>query len=160
MYIRKSEKSDLETIKEIYSNAKLFMRANGNMNQWINGYPSDELILQDIADGDSYLCLEDDEAQAVFVYKRGIDPTYLRIDGQWLNDEEYGVIHRIASRGKIKGTGTFCLNYGLQQCPNLRIDTHADNRPMQNLLNKEGFTYCGIIYLENGDPRMAFHKKI
>ena len=29
---------------------------------------------------------------------------------------------------------------------------------MQHLLEKHGFSYCGIIYLANGDPRLAYQR--
>jgi hypothetical protein len=29
---------------------------------------------------------------------------------------------------------------------------------MRALLQKYGFTYCGIILLENGDPRLAYQR--
>ena len=41
---------------------------------------------------------------------------------------------------------------------NIRIDTHRDNRIMQHNIEKHGFTYCGIIYLANGDERLAYQK--
>ena len=34
---------------------------------------------------------------------------------------------------------------------NIRIDTHRDNKIMQHNILKQGFTYCGIIYLQSGD---------
>ena len=40
----------------------------------------------------------------------------------------------------------------------IRIDTHRDNKIMQHNLLKYGFTYCGIIYLANGDERLAYQK--
>jgi RimJ/RimL family protein N-acetyltransferase len=42
--------------------------------------------------------------------------------------------------------------------PNLKIDTHRDNIPMQKVLKRNGFSECGIIYIENGDERIAFQK--
>ena len=45
-------------------------------------------------------------------------------------------------------------------CGNLRIDTHEKNIPMQGCLAKNGFARCGIIYLEDGDPRIAYQKVI
>ncbi len=39
---------------------------------------------------------------------------------------------------------------------NIRIDTHLDNRIMQHVIKKYGFTYCGIIYLASGDERLAY----
>lgn len=39
---------------------------------------------------------------------------------------------------------------------NLRIDTHADNHTMQHLIQKHGFQKCGIVYVEDGTPRIAY----
>ena len=39
------------------------------------------------------------------------------------------------------------------------MDTHGDNKVMQNLLKKNGFVYCGIIHVEeDNDPRLAYEK--
>ena len=87
------------------------------------------------------------------------DPTYLVIDdGSWLNDEPYGVIHRIAVAQPGQGLIAQIFDWSLAQCPNLRIDTHVDNAPMRRALEKYGFAYCGIIRIFNGDERIAFHK--
>ena len=39
---------------------------------------------------------------------------------------------------------------------NLRIDTHRDNFIMRHNILKYGFRYCGIIFLESGDERIAY----
>ena len=85
---------------------------------------------------------------------------YARIDGgAWLDDEApYGVIHRLASTPQSHGVGKACIDWCFERIPNLRIDTHRDNRIMQHLMQKMGFSYCGIIYLANGDERLAFHR--
>ena len=117
------------------------------------------MIEADICSGDLYVCTEDDAIEAVFFYKEGIDPTYLKIyDGQWKNDAPYGVVHRITSSGKVKGAASFCLDWAFSQCGNLKIDTHENNVVMQNLLKKNGFTYCGRIYVDDGGERLAFQK--
>ena len=86
-----------------------------------------------------------------------IDDTYNYIEGAWLNNEEYGVIHRIASSGIKKGVFTEVYNFVTNKINNIRIDTHQDNIVMQNVLGKHGFIKCGTIYLKNGSPRLAFH---
>ncbi|MBQ6645795.1 MAG: hypothetical protein IJM56_03845 [Clostridia bacterium] len=69
------------------------------------------------------------------------------------------MVHRIASDGSVRGMGSFCLNWAYGQCRHLRIDTHADNTVMQNLLKKLGFVHCGTIYVhEDNDPRLAYEK--
>lgn len=143
----------------IYDYARIFMQEHGNGNQWINGYPSVELITNEINAGHSFVC-EDEQGEIVgtFCYIEGVDPTYLKIyEGEWLNDEPYAVIHRIASGGKRKGISTECLRWAFTQYDNIRIDTHRDNSVMHNLLKKNNFTPCGIIYLLNGAERIAYH---
>ena len=147
-------------VLEIFDVARKFMRSNGNMNQWVNGYPSADDIMLDINNDRSYV-VEDENGElvATFCYFVGTDPTYNEIyNGSWLNDKPYGVVHRIAVEAQTKGTGSFCINWCFEQCGNLKIDTHADNYPMQNMLKKNGFIQCGIIYLESGDERVAFQK--
>lgn len=158
MIIRQALMQDLTAIMGIYEEAKLFMRQQGNHKQWTNGYPSNELVQTDIQNGNCYVCLENDETIGVFCFFDGPDPTYAKIyEGQWLNNEPYGVIHRIAVSAHRKGVADFCYDFALKKCDNLRIDTHNDNIPMQRSLAKNGFTRCGIIYLANGDPRIAYH---
>ena len=60
----------------------------------------------------------------------------------------------------IRGAASFCLNWALEQCRNLRIDTHRDNVVMQHMLDKNGFQYCGIIYLEDGSERLGYQKRM
>jgi RimJ/RimL family protein N-acetyltransferase len=161
MEIRNTILSDLDRVMEIYEQARQYMRENGNQNQWTNGYPSIWLITEDIKEKSSYVCLDDNQIVGVFRFTLGEDPTYLKIyEGQWLNEEPYGVIHRIASASHRTGVAAFCLNWCQSQCSNIRIDTHRDNFVMQNFLQKNGFKQCGIIYLADGAERLAFQKKI
>lgn len=160
MEIRKAVLNDMDSVLNIYAFARTFMRAHGNMVQWVNGYPQREVIEKDIQKGELYLCIEGDEICAVFFFRLGEDPTYQVIeDGEWLNQAPYGVVHRIASNQKVKGAASVCLNWAFEQCHNLKIDTHESNIPMQNLLKKNGFQRCGIIHLPDGSPRIAFQKE-
>ena len=164
MQIRNAQESDLSRIMEIYSFARKFMAEHGNPNQWgPTLWPPEELIREDIQSGNSYVCLnEDGRVIAVFYFVQGcdIEPTYRDIQGgAWLDDSPYGVVHRIASDGSLRGIGAFCLNWAYAQCHHLRIDTHTDNVVMQSLLKKLGFVRCGTIHVEEDDfPRMAFEK--
>ena len=161
MEIRRAKTENLDRILQIYEQAKIFMRQQGNHNQWTGGYPGAETILEDIARGDFFLCMEKEEILGVFCFFCRPDPTYAKIyDGAWLNDEPYGVIHRIAVDHRGQGLIAKIFDWALAQCPNLRIDTHEDNAPMRRALEKYGFAYCGIIRIFNGDERIAFHKCI
>ncbi|HBE79835.1 MAG TPA: GNAT family N-acetyltransferase [Firmicutes bacterium] len=161
MEIRHTTLAEIDPVMDIYDNARLFMRKSGNCNQWVHGYPGLELINNDILHGNSFVCLESSRIAGVFTFIQGMEPTYLQIhNGTWLNDEAYGVVHRIASAGSGKGVATHCLNWCLDQCKNVRIDTHRDNVAMQNLLAKNNFVPCGIIYLADGSERLAYQKII
>lgn len=161
MIIRKTEMADLDVLLKIYENARIFMANHGNPSQWGNTYPPKALLEQDIQEGHSYVCEELGEIAATFYYRKGRDDTYARIyDGQWQDESPYGVVHRITSCQTVRGVSSFCLEWALEQCGNLRIDTHRENRVMQHILDKNGFTYCGLIYLEDGAERLAYQKKL
>ena len=159
MEIRKTTRGDLERVMEIYALAREFMARTGNPNQWKKHKPQRNHIEKDIEIGQSYVCTERGNIVGVLAFIPGEDPTYKIIyDGKWQNNEPYAVVHRIASSGEVKGTGTFMMKWAESQFPHIRIDTHRDNRVMQNMLSKLGYTYCGIIHLEDGDERLAFEK--
>ena len=156
--IRKATLEDMPVLLEIYDRARKFMASTGNVNQWTNGYPSQEILAEDIAKNEMYVLEDEDGIQACFVFYCGIDPCYNKIyDGQWLNDEPYGVIHRIATRGLKKHMADIILEYCSSKINNIRMDTHIDNKPMQNFMLKHGFKHVGTIYLKNGQSRLAFH---
>ena len=162
MNISKARAGDIEVIMDVFDAARRFMRRTGNDKQWVGGYPSKELILDNIQDGGFYVCLSDEQQiVGVFYFKIENDPTYNKIyDGEWLNNKPYGVVHRIASSGVCKGIASFCLQWCFEKCGNIKVDTHRDNTVMQNILRKNGYRQCGIIYLTNGAERIAFQKSI
>ena len=157
--IRKAVESDLLDIKSIVDKARELMKASGNVNQWVDGYPSIDVLLSDIRSGNAYLLLREDKVVAYFAMIDGPDPTYnLITKGSWLNDDSYGVLHRIASNGEAKGVFKEILLYASEHYSNIRIDTHHDNRIMQRLLEQNGFVYCGVIFLADGSPRLAYQR--
>jgi hypothetical protein len=159
MEIKKSKPEDINQIMDCIDTARQLMRESGNQIQWTNGYPSRELLLESIGNGFNFLIFENSEVVATFDFIIGDDPNYSFIEnGAWLNDEKYGVIHRLASNGKAKGVAKFCFEWCFNQFPNIRIDTHETNIPMQKVLEKLGYEKCGIIYVADGTPRLAFQK--
>ncbi len=154
--IRKATIADHGRIMEIYDIARSFMRAMGNMTQWVNGYPQAELVTRDITDGNLYVVCANDRVCAVFGIYPGDDPTYAYIDGEWGSDSPYAAIHRVASDGTEKGVFRQAFEYASERFDHLRIDTHADNLTMQKAVEKCGFIHRGTIYLADGAPRMAY----
>ena len=163
MDIRHAEARDIARMMALYEHARRFMAEHGNPNQWgPTRWPPEDLLRRDIAQGNSYLCVQGDRIVGTFFFAMGpdIEPTYRRIeDGAWRDPSPYGVVHRLAGDGSVRGTGAFCLDWAYRQCGHLRVDTHGDNRVLQSLLGKLGFVHCGTIYVEEDPyPRLAYEK--
>lgn len=157
--IRPTVQNDFSSIMAIYAYARSFMQETGNPNQWGNHFPPEALIRNRIRDRQLFVLEEGGVLHGVFAFIIGEDPTYLQIDdGSWLSDAPYGTIHQVASDGTIHGFFSQIVAYCQAQIPHLRIDTHADNKIMQHLIRKNGFEQCGIIYVLNHSPRIAFER--
>ena len=160
MEIRKATLKDLRQLEELYAHARSEMVKNGNPHQWRDIEPKIETIVSRINDGVHYIIENNGAICGAFSLILGKDPTYSYIEGQWVNDLPYVTIHSIASNNIIKGILKAAFDYGFNICSTIRIDTHKDNKIMIHLLEKHGFTFCGTIYLLNGEPRLAYMKTI
>ena len=156
--IRPATAADLPRLLEIYDIARRFMAENGNPTQWPATYPGGDLLSEDMKKGHLFAVTRGETVHGVFAFILGDDPTYAYMEcGTWGSATPYGTIHRIASDGS-GGVLRAALDFAEQQSAHLRIDTHADNKPMQHLVTKYGFTYRGIIYTDNGSPRLAYDR--
>lgn len=160
MKIRPALPEDVSSIMPVLEAAKAIMRADGNLDQWKDGYPSREVILADISSGAGMVVEDGGVTVGYFAFVPSPDPTYSYIEGgRWLDDTSpYHVIHRIGSLPSAHGVFRAIMDWCFTHDPNIRIDTHKDNHIMQHCIVSYGFTYCGIIYLANGDPRLAYQK--
>ena len=159
-FIRKSTLADLPTILSLRDQAREIMRSYGNVYQWPDGYPRDDMFLKDIELGGSYVMLDEQGGiVGTFALLPSPEVTYNVIyDGQWLNEEPYHVIHRIASTPDSHGILDALLDYCESRVSNIRIDTHEANFIMRKGLERHGYRYCGIIYLLDGNARLAYQK--
>ena len=157
--IREAIMTDIPAIMPVIDAAREMMHASGNTHQWINGYPSEEVIKADIAFDGGFVVTEDELIVAYFAFLPAPEPTYEKIyEGAWLNDEPYYVIPRLASWPDVHGIWDSVLKWAFERTRTLRVDTHRDNHIMQHNILKHGFTYCGIIHLASGDERLAYQK--
>ncbi|OBX11397.1 GNAT family N-acetyltransferase [Gallibacterium genomosp. 3] len=161
MRVEQATLEDLPKIEEIYLAAKQFMKINGNGSQWPDNYPGKLDIIRDIEKQSLYKCIDNNNGAIVGVlcyqYGQDIEQNYLSIQGNWIRENTYGVVHRLASIKR--GVGQYLLEWAYNQHHHLRIDTHQDNIPMQNLLKKLGFSFCGTIILQDIlEERIAFEK--
>lgn len=168
--IRHSRQEDLPAMLRIYEYARTFMADHGNYRQWgATHWPPEALLQEDIRLGRSCVCTVNGRIVGTFAYLYGphIESNYEKIEeGSWPGEKllhekgnTYGVVHRLAGDGSVKGIGAAALNWAFEQCGHLRADTHPDNAVMQHLLPSLGFVRCGIIHVrEDNDPRYAYEK--
>ncbi|GKU25463.1 GNAT family N-acetyltransferase [Clostridium folliculivorans] len=167
MEFRRTVEADISSIMNIIKQAQAYFKDNG-IDQWQNGYPNEEVIKNDISNGHSYVLLNENKIVGTSAISFDGEKTYDEIyEGQWVSNDTFAVIHRIAVDNEYKGLGLssiiiknveeLCLSRGVQS---IKVDTHEENLSMQRLLKKNGFQYCGIVYLEDKNKRVAFEKRV
>lgn len=158
--IREAKQTDMPDIMKVMEAAKKIMRSSGNMHQWGEGYPSEAVITSDMDKNGGFVIEDEGCIVGYFAFLLSPEPTYHKIyDGKWLDDElPYHVVHRIASYPDAYHIFSDMIDFCFAHDTNIRIDTHRDNTIMQHNLQKQGFTYCGIIYLASGDERLAYQR--
>ena len=182
MNFRKSTFNDVDRILEIIEKAKIELKKLG-LDQWQNGYPNREVIENDVKNRISYVLEEisekDDKSKnqsskkiiGTIVLSPKKEAPYFKIEGKWITNDDYIVIHRLAVDSKIKNKGiaTKILEFSEEECIknkilSIKTDTHENNEPMKKFLGKNGFSYCGVIYLDRepdiGEKRIAYEKVI
>ena len=168
MEIKKATALDADSLMELFDEARGTIALLG-IDQWQKGYPSLEIVREDIKESRSYTVKIDGELCGTFVLMENGEPMYDTIyDGHWKSgdeSEDYVAIHRVAVSVRMRGKGisTAIISYAEARAKELgrsalRIDTHEGNLVMRRMLEKHGFQLCGIIHLENGDPRVAYEK--
>ena len=157
--VRKGSIDDIDTVLDLFENARRCMRANGNLTQWANGYPARADTASDVSHDALMICEDADTGEVVGTFCMQTWPEYTYTDiyeGAWPDQMPYGTVHRMAAKYQGRGIGAFCLAWAQERFGCLRADTHADNTPMQATLAHAGFAYCGIVYMDDGSPRKAF----
>jgi len=165
MKFREAVLSDLSEIMKIIKAAQKYLKSQ-NIEQWQNNYPNAQSIKEDINNSNAYVLDDSGEIAAYTALIFGEDKTYKKIyQGNWLNDKDYAVIHRMAAADgkKGKGLGSILFKEAEKVCiknniNSIRVDTHRDNLSMQRLIEKNDYKYCGIIYTEENAERLAYQK--
>ncbi len=161
--LRKAEDSDKERIWEILQQA-IERRKQDRSNQWQNGYPNPETIENDLRNNYGFVLEINNEIAAYSAIIFDIEPAYEIIEGKWLSEEKYVVVHRVAVSDKFVGKGIATLLFRKieeaaksENIFSIKVDTNFDNLPMLKILEKLGYTYCGEVYF-HGSARRAFNK--
>ncbi len=140
------------------------------IDQWQYGYPNRDVVLRDIEAGISYTVRDASSGKLCGTYAAisSGDPNYDEIfEGAWLTDGPYIALHRFCVAKECRGHGVsddiieylkgYCAEHSIAS---LRVDTHHGNYPMIRMVERTGFTRCGVIYLKNGEHRVAFELPI
>ena len=163
--LRYTKLEDIERVMEIIKQAQQYFKEKG-INQWQNGYPNAKVIENDIKNGHSFVLIKNNEIVGTIAISFEGEATYNKIfEGAWKSNDNYAVIHRIAVDQELKGFGLSSemikqteLMCNKKSVRSIKVDTHEDNQAMQRSLIKNGFDYCGVIYLADGSKRVAFEK--
>lgn len=163
MDFRKAANEDAERIWRMLQDAIAQRKADGS-EQWQDGYPNPASIRNDIEKGWGYVFTKERTIIGYAAVIFDIEPAYEKIEGKWLTDGAYSVVHRVVIAKEAKGEGFakvimkeiegIALSKGMTS---IKVDTNFDNVPMLKILTKLGYTYCGEVYFR-GASRMAFEK--
>ncbi|WP_179394394.1 GNAT family N-acetyltransferase [Lacticaseibacillus absianus] len=159
IYVRQGQPADVPAIMGIIEDARAFLKAQG-IDQWQGTYPDRAAVEADIAKGTNRLLVVADTVAGTASLLDGPDPFYTRIDGDgWIGTDFYMMIHRFAVSAAIRGQhlSQFFMSNLLTEAyargyRDVRIDTHAQNVIMQHVITGNGFSYRGIVYLDEPVP--------
>lgn len=163
--IRVATGDDINRIMQIIEQAKKQMHREGKQ-QWDETYPAQEHILNDISDNNGYVMCQNNNIIAYGAVVFNGEPTYSSIQGKWLTEVPYVVLHRLAVADEMKKQGIATMFIReveklslLKGIYSFKVDTNYDNIYIQQILSKLGFVYCGEIVFQKGS-RMAYEKII
>ncbi len=162
-YLKIVTENEVAAAMGFINEAKAFLKSQG-VDQWQQGYPNQAVIEQDIAEQKGYFLMDGDEPLAYMCVDFNGEPAYNDLNGNWLSDLPYGVVHRLAIGSKRRGCGLASISFQLAEklilehgFKSFRVDTDDDNKIMKHLLDKNGFTYCGTIWFDYS-TKIAYEK--
>lgn len=163
MNLRKATLSEVPAIWEILQQAIARRKQDGS-DQWQDGYPNEQSIHNDLANGSAYVLTDQDQIIAYAAIIFDIEPAYTDIQGTWLTNDPYVVIHRVATSDEVIGKGIATHLFKLiedialeSNIYSIKVDTNFDNIPMLKILAKLDYVYCGEVFFR-GAARKAFEK--
>ena len=162
MKLRRAEKHEAETCYQCIEDARAYHKSLG-FEQWHPDYPTLQTIEEDIENGTGYVFVNDeDQLLGYCCIIIGDEPAYRVIEGKWKTERPYAVVHRMAFSRNARGSGLSkeALHLIKEHCARehtdaIRVDTQAENKVMQHILDREGFVCCGTIQFDGG-PKLAY----
>lgn len=165
MILRKAVFSEQPVIWDILQQA-IEQRKQDGSDQWQSGYPNEQTVHDDITKGYAYVLVDNNNILAYAAIIFDVEPAYNYIIGKWLTNDDYVVVHRVATSNAVKGKGIatnlfreverLCVE---RKVYSIKVDTNFDNIPMMRIFDKLAYTYCGEIFI-SGASRRAYEKVI
>lgn len=163
MILRPATRTDLPATWTIIQFAIEQRRLDGS-TQWQDGYPNPGTLQDDLDKGQAHVLELDGEIVLYAAIIFDTEPAYEAIEGKWLTDGPYVVLHRVAIAPTVKGKGIATAFFRMVEdlarergVPSIKVDTNFDNAPMLRIMDKLGYTYCGLVYFR-GSARRAYEK--
>ena len=160
-----AQSKDVAKCYAIIKAAKEFQREQG-FTQWTDDYPNESTIRDDVDTKKGYILTVDNDIAGYMCIDFSGEPAYANIEGEWNAEMPYAVVHRMAFSERYRGKGLssvaltlvedLCLSKGVN-C--IRVDTDFQNTRMQHILEKGGFSKCGVIVFQ-GSGKLAYDKKL
>jgi GNAT superfamily N-acetyltransferase len=154
---------NLPQIWDILQKAIARRKADGS-KQWQDGYPNPEVVKNDIEKGIGYVLTQNQEIIGYCAVLINDEPAYSGIEGKWLSDNDFVVVHRIAiaethlGKGLSKIMMSFIEELAVKNnIYSVKADTNFDNYAMMKSFENAGYVYCGEVYFR-GSARKAFEK--
>ena len=161
MIMRNALPSEAAICYQFIEEAREFHHSMGFV-QWHPGYPTFDIIMNDIENNVGYVFSEDGRILGYCCIIIGDELAYYNIEGAWKTSQSYAVVHRMAFGAEARGQGlsgkafslikAFCRDNSIDA---IRVDTQEENKIMQHILEREGFEYCGFILFDGG-PKLAY----
>jgi len=162
-HFRKAEIGEIGEIWTILQHA-IARRKNEGSNQWQDGYPNLEVIKKDIEKEYAYVLTEAENIIGYFAVVVNYEPEYSKIEGKWLTNSDFVVIHRLALSENYLGKNLSKMMIEfvedlakINDIYSIKVDTNHDNFAMMKIFEKSGFSFCGIVHFR-GSPRRAYEK--
>nr|WP_309758314.1 GNAT family N-acetyltransferase [Flavobacterium sp.] len=162
-HFRKAELSEITAIWAILKDAIARRKQDGS-TQWQDGYPNPEIIQKDIEKGQGFILVLDENIIGYYAILINNEPAYKAIEGKWITNTDFVVVHRVAIATNHLGQGyakmimkhieNFAINNSIYS---VKADTNFDNIAMIKIFENSGYAYCGEIYFR-GSPRKAYEK--
>lgn len=148
MLFRKAGPGDCAERRRSIRLARERMGRQGNP-QWQDGYPADEDVRHDIEAGNGYvLCLHNRPVvYGAILFDE--EPAYGPIEGRWLNDRPYAVVHRLAVHEAFerKGLAGLFLAAGRAAVSRQTLIRHTGGYPFRQRTYAQPAGALGLCFL-------------